>query len=94
MPERDRTFWNKHMFVLNDRKVSYLQIQKEIMSDKTRKNSITRCGVFYMLGKILLVFFFKFYSYLLLAAKVEEWWMHGFDAIDVSFDDSEFTCSF
>lgn len=81
------------MFVLNDRKVSYLQIQKETMSDKTRKNSITRCGFIYMLGKILLVFF-KFYSYLLLEANVEEWCMHGFDAIDVSFDDSEFTCSF
>lgn len=48
------------MFVLNDRKVSYLQIQKEIMSDKTRKNGTTRCGVIYMLGKILLVFFSSF----------------------------------
>lgn len=33
-------------------------------------------------------FFFKFYCYLLLEAKVEEWSMHGFDAIDVSFNDS------
>lgn len=48
------------MFVLNDRKVSYLQIQKEIMSDKTGKNSITRCGFTYMLGKIVLGFFSSF----------------------------------
>lgn len=32
--------------------------------------------------------------FLLQEAELEEWYMHSFDVIYISFDDSYFTCSF